>query len=768
MARIQLLNDNVITNKDEDHFDHHVYADLLADIVHEDSGNAQGISIGLFGKWGQGKSSIVELLKKKISIHHGKTVIFNAFQVKGDRSIRRQLILGIIKEVAPKDYEQIVSYTQAYLPYDCFSESEQNTKTKKSNKAFVLSTPTPKWVWGVASVAILLLILTLVFIVLAARGEQPAKDLLPAITTLLVATIPGVIAIAGWVTNTKRKLLYAHPVSESDKLEHPEQFLKLFEQKVGSKFKNGAQLLVVVDDVDRCDSETVVEALSAVLQLKAFCSHNSVNCRFLIPCDEEQVRMALETGMNAAGNSGMYHDYHEESLRKFFDVIVRMDGLVRENLTAYAVQLSAGFDVEEDDVRGLIGAVRPKDPRQVKKLLNALVVSNRLWIARESRQFPTCSDKALRNSRLALLAIRETIPDAYELICQHRNLWKYLTPEFSKEAVEKLGFTSKTTLLKKTATIINRFSDTSERAVRWIVFGQSVNQLNVKNAPDLIENFREGEAVAFAEASQEISSDDDRRQLKNWLLKSEAQQIQSPPELKDAFSCVLLLSESGDDWASIMVAVIERYLNSRYCKDALEGFQEWHLFCRVYAQLNEPTQSRVFSNAIAYIYKKPKPTLNFLFRSYKHFDKEKIELFQTCLQATLKELSSPKIREKMVTGEIASNLSHSTICEAITGSEKSCYGMDPKAAEIIAQGKWKQGDNSDDEEEQSKRALIAIFAGSNAESSEKIIKYLFLNDRAPLNLPVAFSDNPVDSERTAIGVVSDLIANVSDDAVNAG
>lgn len=56
------------------------------------------------------------------------------------------------------------------------------------------------------------------------------------------------------------------------------------------------------------------------------------NCVFIIPCDEKQVLEAVD---RAAGN----HDYNYESLRKFFDVAVRMDKIPEADLHDYAKYL---------------------------------------------------------------------------------------------------------------------------------------------------------------------------------------------------------------------------------------------------------------------------------------------------------------------------------------------------------------------------------------------------------------------------------------------
>lgn len=102
---LKLLHDDVIKSVDDDQFGHQIYADTLKSIIEAESPGV--ISVGLFGKWGQGKSSIVEILKKSLQPNINP-VVFNAWQVRGDRSIRRQLILELIdKTCSPKVYDQM-------------------------------------------------------------------------------------------------------------------------------------------------------------------------------------------------------------------------------------------------------------------------------------------------------------------------------------------------------------------------------------------------------------------------------------------------------------------------------------------------------------------------------------------------------------------------------------------------------------------------------------------------------------------------------------
>ena len=59
---MKLLDDLPVgQHENEDKFQYKVYADILRDVFQS---NRPGISVGLFGNWGQGKSTIVNLLEQ--------------------------------------------------------------------------------------------------------------------------------------------------------------------------------------------------------------------------------------------------------------------------------------------------------------------------------------------------------------------------------------------------------------------------------------------------------------------------------------------------------------------------------------------------------------------------------------------------------------------------------------------------------------------------------------------------------------------------------
>src|SRR5262249_41413084 len=69
------------------------------------------------------------------------------------------------------------------------------------------------------------------------------------------------------------------------------------------------------------------------------------------------------------------HNYSKtEMLRKFFDVVVRMDEIVPESLADYAAELAKKIGVSSELARDVTDAAGIREPRKVKAILNALRV----------------------------------------------------------------------------------------------------------------------------------------------------------------------------------------------------------------------------------------------------------------------------------------------------------------------------------------------------------------------------------------------------------
>lgn len=92
----------------QDAFNHEAYANAIHNILTE---NEPPLSIGLFGPWGIGKSTVINILFKLISNAKEsklKPIYFNAWKYSGD-SFRRQLLIEVAKQVSLQNRRRVAT-----------------------------------------------------------------------------------------------------------------------------------------------------------------------------------------------------------------------------------------------------------------------------------------------------------------------------------------------------------------------------------------------------------------------------------------------------------------------------------------------------------------------------------------------------------------------------------------------------------------------------------------------------------------------------------
>jgi energy-coupling factor transporter ATP-binding protein EcfA2 len=167
--------------------------------------NKAGLSVGLFGKWGQGKSSIVKLLSEGLK-GTAKVIVFNAWKASGD-SIRRQLLLNILHEIAPKKAVELKRFVGLEI-VESLLLTEKETQKKKSIARLKTAFDPILWLmlfWPLAAMvalflAGLLLVMCSLFNVYG-RGEVFLK-------LALALFFPAAISLSVYVARTVKQRYY--------------------------------------------------------------------------------------------------------------------------------------------------------------------------------------------------------------------------------------------------------------------------------------------------------------------------------------------------------------------------------------------------------------------------------------------------------------------------------------------------------------------------------------------------------------------------------
>lgn len=575
---LKLLNDSVLdpnNGKDKDSFNHNIYAKLLANIFNPASGNDAGISVALFGKWGQGKSSVVQMMESLISdsktdVKPGiykataKVIWFNAWKTRGDH-VRRQLLLSIIKGIESPKYEEISRFVQPGNPLVIRPYCVQEQVNKKTHWWVMTRDekldPLICWAVGIGLISVV------AFIALFIGNLDPKNDWSDLCLGTILPFIGACMAVVyRWFCNRKEQLLTsAEPVSDSQRLKYPDQFQRVFEEELAEYNKrDGTPIIIVVDDLDRCEASTVVEALACIRQLggKPVYEKEIADCRFLVPCDESQVLSALE-------KDGHHKGYEKEDLlRKFFDVIIRMDAFLPDDMVSYATKMLQSCDgmtdSDIDSIQELIGAVCPRNPRQVKKLINAYIIFKAKTNYLQAEGVLRTKDKLefFDKTSLLVIALQETVPDVYEKLTESTDEFDKFDPEKSKERpLYKLSESEERAL-----NIIRALEPISRSTFNLLTRkGIPESLKEIDNGPAIYDAFLVGKADAF---ETEILKASKVEALISWL-KEHRKPLTSVAQFRNALPC-LLKPDPLPPWLS---DVIDDYvLNFKKLPEAFRGF----------------------------------------------------------------------------------------------------------------------------------------------------------------------------------------------------
>lgn len=357
------LDDKAIEQANEDKFGHLNLANQIAHIVDEQSSESP-VNIGIFGKWGVGKTSVIELLEKEIfakreSDGKFKFIRVNVWKYQSITSIRNKIFYQIAKELGVEEKVKNIY--------------ENSTTTVNHGAADVL----PEFLNPKQGESKLLLWLTyallafaVIFILYFIYSYNPKFSLV--ISTVTTAIVSYGILKAGMdyllKTFIKTTTTQSKPFESEEQFEHA--VIELFNKP---EFKDTKKILFI-DDLDRCSSNKVLNTLETI---KTFLQIN--NCIFIVACDHDLIRKAVidsNKEFNYTDKDGANY------LEKFFQYFIYIPPYLPNNLRTYTKNLivdaglSISTELNKDKLDAVIYIIAYKDiinPRKVKVLLNSFI-----------------------------------------------------------------------------------------------------------------------------------------------------------------------------------------------------------------------------------------------------------------------------------------------------------------------------------------------------------------------------------------------------------
>lgn len=323
------------------------------------------LTIGLFGTWGIGKSTILGQLDRQLghgAVTHELTgqpitsVLFDVWKYEED-VLRRQLLLTIATRLYSKGDSR-----QAHLRQRLFADVRIQRDVPVT--------------LGMRSVLLLVLLAELsgvaALFASPAAGNVGAALIFAALFVGFGSIVKELVGLPGIVATKQTIETRGNSVVEPDE----------FEAAFRELCSDAGCLVLLLDNLDRCEGETVVRVLRTV---KTFLESVGTPVFFVIACDDDAVRRYLnarerrDVGEAATGDVSLSAlDFGEEFLRKFFTVGVRVAPPSPLDLVDFVDALigqtaMADWSAEDKKTAGqLVSIVVRNNPRHVVQFLNRI------------------------------------------------------------------------------------------------------------------------------------------------------------------------------------------------------------------------------------------------------------------------------------------------------------------------------------------------------------------------------------------------------------
>lgn len=420
----RLIPDTAIEDEAEDRFGHSVFADWLVSAL--ESAN-KPINIGLFGRWGTGKTGILRVLKKKLKSKHGKRYKYcyiDCWRISPDH-IRHQLLIDLNDILCGLSRNELVR--QLFYTTEKPDLVDSAKKFARSAGELIKSLYVP----GAFAMGIL-------GVLIAVDPIWPDTNMLSILGPVFL--VPFITQLAVKLSNSNDRIIQTITKVIPPINSHA-GFQKIFKKIISKHRKKRRKIVIALDNLDRCDGDVAIEILAIV---KSFMERPAVF--FIIPCDTTAIVKYLKNKRNFDDKDG---DMAEDFLRKFFQVSVTIPPLIHSSMADYVDRLVRQYDIHNvnDDVRTVISIASMDNPRRIKQFLNNYVANYHLAMRIEKERYlPEGTITHERGFLAKILVLQDIYPDFYKELVNENKLLEYVvdnlddkkTPDYSEMRIKSI------------------------------------------------------------------------------------------------------------------------------------------------------------------------------------------------------------------------------------------------------------------------------------------------------------------------------------------
>lgn len=374
--------------KDELYFGYKQIAETLAKIAEK---SPTPFTIGLFGKWGTGKSTILNQLENFLD-SNTLMVIFDIWKYESD-ALRRSFILDVALQLKEKRVlnDRFIKKIKEKLYLDISRPREEF-----------------RWSWRGPLLGIIIF-LAVLFVQVTFTNKF-------TLTTVLSSFLTGLI---GSLSELIRTTISIDKITISeDRINSPEEFSEEFKNLL-DEIRN-KRLIIAIDNLDRVDRDKAVELLGTI---KAFLTSEKSKdgIVFIISCDDQAIKEYL-MGVYVKENQNSEFD-PDEFLRKFFNTVLKIPKFLNLELDSYTKALLTQTKISDFnnnlDLELIINYTFRDNPREIKQFINNLTT---YYLIAMTRIKVAELDKTFINKNIPFIAkiliIRQKFSKVYNLIEQ--------------------------------------------------------------------------------------------------------------------------------------------------------------------------------------------------------------------------------------------------------------------------------------------------------------------------------------------------------------
>lgn len=434
----------------------------------------QNLTIGLFGSWGTGKSSIVETLKNRLKETKIPLVLFDVWKHEGD-ALRRTFLIELTAKLE-------TDYGKEYFK-EGYSLNKRVTSSQNTSKE-VLSFKKEKLKLHMTLLLILGSVFFAILLIVGRFFAWVEVDIFEGLRAkeLIIAAM-GTLSLTVLYKYIDYFIKAEKTEVKEERFQDPHEFEWEFSNIIENLCGEAGKIVITFDNLDRISGDNALKIISTIKTFLDYRSKDDENKKtvfFLIPCDVNSMKAHISFSSISADRGDQKEQYWEEFLRKFFNTSIWIPEFYPTELEKFAIAKLTEVEVPEfknDYLSWLIIKVFNKNPRQIIQFINILL-SNYLLL----KEF--CENGAFHDKNF----YKENIPQlAKFLLIKQRHsicLEEYSTSgiyELSNEALlEKITDENFKNLLKQTEDIyipslepyfkyrMSRSEQENEKIVRFI------------------------------------------------------------------------------------------------------------------------------------------------------------------------------------------------------------------------------------------------------------------------------------------------------------